>query len=193
MGESSKRRYRASASLSTVSLIAHLSCFYQRIRSPRAWAQRAWLLQRGGVQYAGQCQSWEGGMIACEWRGNPILAFPSRLGKGSERLFPSGPRRGPIERVVLCRRLLWFDRVLVSLPNGSRRTGWSPSTLIGRYGAGQCQSWEGGMATSVRMARRSVAMMFVVPSHLETRPVTSITWLPSSLRRLAKRSRQTMT
>ena len=49
------------------------------------------------------------------------------------------------------------------------------------------------MTTPDRTARRSVAITFVVPSHLETRPVTSTTWLPSSLRRLAKRSRQTMT
>ena len=49
------------------------------------------------------------------------------------------------------------------------------------------------MVTPDRTARRYVAIRFVVPSHLDTRPVTSTTWLPSSLRRRANRSRHMIT
>ena len=45
------------------------------------------------------------------------------------------------------------------------------------------------METPEGTALRSVAITFVVPSHLDTRPVTSTTWLPSSIRRLARQKR----
>ena len=43
------------------------------------------------------------------------------------------------------------------------------------------------METPEGTERKSVVITFVVPSHLDTRPVTFTTWLPSSLRRLANR------
>ena len=48
------------------------------------------------------------------------------------------------------------------------------------------------MDTPEGTARRSVAITLVVPSHLDTRPVTSTAWLPNSLPRRVNRSCQTM-
>ena len=50
------------------------------------------------------------------------------------------------------------------------------------------RQWDDGMTTPDRTTHRSVAITLVIPCHLDTRPVTSTTWRPSSLRRLANRS-----
>ena len=49
------------------------------------------------------------------------------------------------------------------------------------------------MATLDRTERRSVAMTLITPSFLYICPVTSIPWLPNSMRRSANRSPQKMT